>query len=106
MPRSSRYGRGGELPDTLQRSCKEAQELFAEAHASAVRVHGEGDRALTRAAACIRETFRKFEVTARLSGDEFVAMITEAPGLSRSRRPVSASGDATVAPLIEVIVSP
>jgi len=44
--------------------------------------HGEGDRALARAAACIKETFRKFEVTARLSGDEFVAMITEAPGRS------------------------
>ena len=45
MPRSSRYGHGGELPDTVQRSCQEAQELFAEAYASAVQVHGEGDRA-------------------------------------------------------------
>ena len=44
--------------------------------------HGEGDRALARAAACIRETFRKFDVTARLSGDEFVALITEVPGRS------------------------
>jgi diguanylate cyclase (GGDEF)-like protein len=44
--------------------------------------HGEGDRALLRAAACIKETFRKFDVTARLSGDEFVALIIEAPGRS------------------------
>ncbi len=44
--------------------------------------HGEGDQALLRAAACIRETFRKFDVTARLSGDEFVALIIEAPGRS------------------------
>jgi two-component system, cell cycle response regulator len=44
--------------------------------------HSEGDRALARAAACIKETFRKFEVTARLSGDEFVALIIEAPGRS------------------------
>jgi len=44
--------------------------------------HGEGDRALTRAAACIKETFRKYDVTARLSGDEFVALIIEAPGRS------------------------
>jgi diguanylate cyclase (GGDEF)-like protein len=44
--------------------------------------HGEGDRALSRAAACIKETFRKFDVTARLSGDEFVALIIEAPGRS------------------------
>jgi len=44
--------------------------------------HSEGDRALVRAAACIKETYRKFEVTARLSGDEFVALIIEAPGRS------------------------
>ena len=44
--------------------------------------HSEGDRALALAAACIRETFRKFDVTARLSGDEFVALITEVPGRS------------------------
>ncbi len=44
--------------------------------------HGEGDRAIARAAACIRETFRKYDVTARLSGDEFVALIVEVPGRS------------------------
>jgi len=44
--------------------------------------HGEGDRAISRAAACIKETFRKFDVTARLSGDEFVALIVEVPGRS------------------------
>jgi two-component system cell cycle response regulator len=44
--------------------------------------HGEGDRALARAAACIRQTFRKFDLTARLSGDEFVALTVEVPGRS------------------------
>jgi len=44
--------------------------------------HSEGDRALALAAACIRETFRKSDVTARLSGDEFVALISEVPGRS------------------------
>ena len=44
--------------------------------------HGEGDRALTRAAACIKQTFRKFDLTARLSGDEFVALTVEVPGRS------------------------
>jgi two-component system cell cycle response regulator len=44
--------------------------------------HGEGDRAISLTAACIRETFRKFDVTARLSGDEFVALIMEEPGRS------------------------
>ncbi|HWX29815.1 MAG TPA: GGDEF domain-containing protein [Steroidobacteraceae bacterium] len=44
--------------------------------------HAEGDRAISLAAACIKETFRKFDVTARLSGDEFVALISEVPGRS------------------------
>src|SRR6267142_61932 len=44
--------------------------------------HGEGDREISLAAACIKETFRRFDVTARLSGDEFVALIMEEPGRS------------------------
>jgi diguanylate cyclase (GGDEF)-like protein len=44
--------------------------------------HAEGDRALVRAAACIRQTFRKFDLTARLSGDEFVALSVDVPGRS------------------------
>jgi diguanylate cyclase (GGDEF)-like protein len=44
--------------------------------------HSEGDRAIARAAACIRETFRQSDVTARLSGDEFVALIIERRGRS------------------------
>ena len=44
--------------------------------------HGEGDRAISRAATCIERTFRKFDVTGRLSGDEFVALIQEEPGRS------------------------
>jgi two-component system, cell cycle response regulator len=42
--------------------------------------HAEGDRALSLVAASIRQTFRKSDVTGRLSGDEFVAMILEEPG--------------------------
>ncbi len=44
--------------------------------------HGEGDRAISLAAACIDRTFRRFDVTGRLSGDEFVALIQEEPGRS------------------------
>jgi two-component system, cell cycle response regulator len=44
--------------------------------------HGEGDRAISLAAACIERTFRKFDVTGRLSGDEFAALIQEEPGRS------------------------
>jgi two-component system cell cycle response regulator len=44
--------------------------------------HGAGDQAIAVTAACIKETFRRFDVTARLSGDEFVALIMEQPGRS------------------------
>lgn len=44
--------------------------------------HGEGDRAISLAAASIKETFRRFDVTARLSGDEFVALVIDVPGRS------------------------
>jgi two-component system, cell cycle response regulator len=44
--------------------------------------HGEGDRAISLVAASIKETFRRFDVTARLSGDEFVALIIDVPGRS------------------------
>ena len=46
MPKSSRYPIT-ELPGTLQRSCREAQETFLRALDEAVRIHGE---ATTRAA--------------------------------------------------------
>ena len=47
MPKSSRSGqpRPGELPGTLRRSSREAQETFTKAHDSAVQAYGEGDQA-------------------------------------------------------------
>ena len=62
------YGPGGELPDTVQRSCKEAQELFAEAYASAVQVHGEGDRAYRVAFTVLKQKFEK-------RGDHWIAKL-------------------------------
>jgi diguanylate cyclase (GGDEF)-like protein len=44
--------------------------------------HHEGDRAISLTGRSIKETFRKFDVTGRLSGDEFVALIQEEPGRS------------------------
>jgi hypothetical protein len=60
MPKISRSGqpRGGELPGTLRRSSKEAQETFTKAHDRAVQTYGEGDQA-NRAA--YSELKRKFE---------------------------------------------
>ncbi|HVC01745.1 MAG TPA: GGDEF domain-containing protein [Steroidobacteraceae bacterium] len=42
--------------------------------------HAEGDNAIVRAAASIKQTFREFDITARVSGDEFVAVIVSEPG--------------------------
>jgi hypothetical protein len=66
MPRSSRYGQAGQLPVSLQRSCREAQELFTAARASAVQMHGEENRAYRDAYAALK---RKFE----RRGDHWIA---------------------------------
>jgi hypothetical protein len=66
MPKSSRYGRTGGLPATLQRSCAEAQELFIGARASAVETYGEGDQADLAAFEVLKQKFDK-------RGDHWVA---------------------------------
>jgi hypothetical protein len=60
MPRSRRRGlaRAGELPGTLKRSSKDAQETFTKAHDNAVQAYGEGDQADQ---ATYTEFKRKFE---------------------------------------------
>jgi deoxycytidine triphosphate deaminase len=61
MPRSRRYrpSAAGELPGTLQRSCREAQALFLRAREEAVRAYGEGDEAYRAAYAALKEKFEK-----------------------------------------------
>lgn len=60
MPRTSRRGpRSGELPGTLQRSPKEAQETFTQAHESAVKTYGDGDEAYRVAYAALKDKFEK-----------------------------------------------
>lgn len=60
MPKTSRRGpRSGELPGTLQRSCKEAQEAFMEARDSAVQAYGEGDEAYRVAYSVLKGSFEK-----------------------------------------------
>jgi hypothetical protein len=67
MPKSSRYGRKShQMPGTLQRSSREAQELFTQAHDSAVRAHGEGDEADRLAYAALKARFEK-------RGDHWIA---------------------------------
>ena len=60
-PQTSRRGLApaGELPGTLKRSSKDAQQAFTRALTSAVQVHGEGDQANRAAYAEFKRTFEK-----------------------------------------------
>jgi len=68
MPRIRRRGpaRGGELPGTLKRSSKEAQETFTRARDSAVQAYGEGDQAYWAAYSALKRKFEK-------RGDHWIA---------------------------------
>ena len=61
MPRSSRYRppAAGGLPGTLQRSGREAQQVFLKAREDAVRARGEGDEADRAAYAALKRKFEK-----------------------------------------------
>lgn len=48
-----------ELPSTLRRSSKKAQETFAKTHDAAVEEYGEGERAHRTAWASLKKSFRK-----------------------------------------------
>ena len=68
MPKSSQSGqpRPRELPGTLRRSSREAQETFTQAHDSAVRAYGEGDQADRAAYSELKQKFEK-------RGDHWIA---------------------------------
>ena len=65
MPKSHRYSMT-ELPGTLQRSCREAQEAFLRALDEAVRTHGTGDQAHRIAYMTLKQDFEK-------RGDHWIA---------------------------------
>ncbi|WP_406314253.1 ChaB family protein [Streptosporangium sp. NBC_01639] len=48
-----------ELPSTLQRSPKKAQDTWSKAHDSAVKTYGEGQRAHRTAFAALKHSFEK-----------------------------------------------
>jgi ChaB len=79
MPRSRRRGlaRAGELPGTLKRSSKDAQETFTTAHDNAVQAYGEGDQADQ---ATYTEFKRKFEKR----GDHWIPKQKPVPDLARA----------------------
>jgi len=65
MPKSSRYSMT-ELPGTLHRSCRDAQETFLSALDDAVRAHGAGDQAHRVAYLALKQKFEK-------RGDHWIA---------------------------------
>jgi hypothetical protein len=65
MPKSSRYS-VTELPGTLQRSCREAQEMFLSELDDAIRAHGAGDQAHRIAYLALKQKFEK-------RGDHWIA---------------------------------
>ena len=94
MPKIRRRGlaRGGELPGTLRRSSKEAQETFTKARDSAVRTHGEGDQADRAAYAEFKRTFEKrgdhwIPKRSADSGDLALTSLDAAPRLRRRSPP-------------------
>jgi cation transport regulator ChaB len=61
MPKTRKNGEPikGELPGTVRRSSREAQETFAKAHDSAAENYGEGERAHRVAYAALKHKFEK-----------------------------------------------
>ena len=73
-----------ELPSTLQRSPKKAQETWSKAHDSAVKEYGEGQRAHRTAFAALKHSFEKV-------GDHWEAKGRKGPSDSQAARSTPSS---------------
>ncbi len=82
MPKATRSGqpRQEELPGTLRRSPKKAQETFAKAHDSAAETYGEGERAHRVAYGALKHQFEK-------TGDHWEPKQGKGPSDPRSKNP-------------------
>jgi cation transport regulator ChaB len=68
-----------DLPRTLQRSGKHAQDIYVETHDSAVESYGEGRRAHQTAFAALKHSYRK-------EGDHWVAKDKKGPSDPQAAR--------------------
>ena len=59
MPEYNRYEPASELPGTLRRSCREAQETFIRARDRAVEIYVEGDQAYRAAFAVVPRRWQR-----------------------------------------------
>jgi cation transport regulator ChaB len=82
MPKTTKSGkpRKEELPGTIQRSPKEAQETFAKAHDHAVEEYGEGERAHRVAYSALKHKFQKV-------GDHWEKKGRKGPSDPRAKNP-------------------
>ncbi|MEV4677514.1 MULTISPECIES: ChaB family protein [Actinomadura] len=87
MPMTDKSGkpRKQELPGTLQRSPREAQETFAKAHDSAVKTYGEGQRAHRTAYSALKHKFEK-------RGDHWEPKGRKGPSDPRAKNPDARRG--------------
>jgi len=87
MPKTTKSGkpRQEELPSTLRRSSREAQETFVKAHDSAVETYGEGERAHRTAYAALKHKFEK-------RGDRWVEKARKGPSDPRAENPRAREG--------------
>lgn len=79
-----------EMPDTIRRSPKHAQEIWSKAHDSAVESYGEGERAHRTAFAALKHEFEKV-------GDHWEAKEKSGPsdaGAAHRGRPTAGGVDA------------
>ncbi|MEU8801963.1 ChaB family protein [Spirillospora sp. NPDC048819] len=97
MPKTTKSGkpRKEELPGTLQRSPKEAQETFAKAHDSAVETYGEGQRAHRTAYSALKHKFEK-------RGDKWVPKDGKGPSDQRAKDPEARRGRGRTAGGVDV----
>jgi hypothetical protein len=86
-----------ELPSTLRRSPKKAQETWSKAHDSAVQEYGEGQRAHRTAFAALKHSFEKvgdhWEPKARKGPSD--AQAARSTPSSRKPRPTAGGVDAS-----------
>ncbi|MDQ3881418.1 MAG: ChaB family protein [Chloroflexota bacterium] len=81
MPARSKAGSPGrdEMPGTIERSDKHAQDIWAETHDSAVETYGEGEAAHRVAFASLKHSYRK-------EGDRWVAKPQKGPSDPQAAR--------------------
>ncbi len=87
MPKTTRDGepRLEELPGTLRRSPKKAQDTFAQAHDSALQQYGDEERASRVAWAAVKHQFEKV-------GDRWEYKDHKGPSDPRSKNPRAREG--------------